>query len=110
MYSVANTRSICANCTLQLFVLESRDSDTESRNFGPVHFGLANGTSVDLVVAAMDQGWCFAYTCQERLSTFWTYLPSECPPCPGIGVCECVTPAVGMTVETEDVNILGPVA
>ncbi len=62
---------------LQLFVLESRDADTEDRNFGPVHFGLANGSSVDLVVAAMDQGWCFAYTCQERLSSFWTYLPSK---------------------------------
>jgi hypothetical protein len=22
------------------------------------------------------QGWCFTYTCQKRLSTFWTYLPS----------------------------------
>ena len=22
------------------------------------------------------QGWCFAYTCQKRLSTFWTILPS----------------------------------
>lgn len=21
-------------------------------------------------------GWCFAYTCQKRLSAFWTYLPS----------------------------------
>jgi len=62
---------------LQLFVLESRDADTEDRNFGPVHFGLANGSSVDLVVVAMDQGWCFAYTCQERLSSFWTYLPSK---------------------------------
>ncbi len=22
------------------------------------------------------KGWCFAYTCQKRLSTFWTYLPT----------------------------------
>jgi hypothetical protein len=22
------------------------------------------------------QGWCFTYTCQKRLSTFWTYLPA----------------------------------
>eukprot|EP00983_Pelagomonas_calceolata_P109948 1159614-Pelagomonas_calceolata.AAC.7 len=69
----------CAHAAFhtQLFVLESRDADTESRNFGPVHFGLANGSSVDLVVVARDQGWCFAYTCQERLSSFWTYLPSK---------------------------------
>jgi hypothetical protein len=56
-----------------LFVLESRDADTEDRNFGPVIFNVSG--QVDLVVAAMDQGWCFAYTCQKRLSTFWTYLP-----------------------------------
>jgi hypothetical protein len=62
---------------LQLFVYESRDSDKETRNFGPVLFGVAGGASVDAVVAAMDQGWCFAYTCQLRLSSFWTYLPSE---------------------------------
>ncbi|KXZ47885.1 hypothetical protein GPECTOR_32g498 [Gonium pectorale] len=56
-----------------LFVLESRDGDSEDRNFGPVMFNVSG--SIDLVVAAMDQGWCFAYTCQKRLSTFWTYLP-----------------------------------
>ncbi|PNH07097.1 Fibrocystin-L [Tetrabaena socialis] len=56
-----------------MFVLESRDSDSEDRNFGPVAFNVSG--SIDLVVAAMDQGWCFGYTCQKRLSTFWTYLP-----------------------------------
>jgi hypothetical protein len=54
----------------QLFVLESRDADTEDRNFGPVMFNVSG--VVDLVVAEMDQGWCFAYTCQKRLSNFWT--------------------------------------
>ena len=57
----------------QLFVLESRDADTEDRNFGPVFFNVSG--SIDMTVVAMDQGWCFAYTCQKRLSTFWTYLP-----------------------------------
>ncbi|KAG2432951.1 hypothetical protein HXX76_008679 [Chlamydomonas incerta] len=57
----------------QLFVLESRDADTEDRNFGPVFFNVSG--SIDMAVVAMDQGWCFAYTCQKRLSTFWTYLP-----------------------------------
>ena len=36
----------------QLFVLESRDADTESRNFGPVLFNVSG--SIDLVSAAMD--------------------------------------------------------
>eukprot|EP00798_Chlamydomonas_sp_ICE-L_P008885 gene8886-3764_t len=58
----------------QLFVLESRDADMETRNFGPVFFNLSG--SVDVNVACMDHGWCFAYTCLKRLSTFWTYLPT----------------------------------
>ncbi|KAJ9506879.1 hypothetical protein QJQ45_028160, partial [Haematococcus lacustris] len=59
----------------QHFVLETRDGDSEDRNFSPVMFNTSS--SVDLAVAAMDHGWCFAYTCQKRLSTFWTYLPSN---------------------------------
>ncbi|KAG2496270.1 hypothetical protein HYH03_005503 [Edaphochlamys debaryana] len=58
----------------QHFVLESRDADSEDRNFGPVFFNVSG--SIDAVSAAMDHGWCFAYTCQKRLSTFWTYLPT----------------------------------
>jgi hypothetical protein len=27
---------------------------------------------VDLLVPCMDHGWCSGYTCQKRLSTFWT--------------------------------------
>ncbi|KAG1667228.1 hypothetical protein FOA52_009793 [Chlamydomonas sp. UWO 241] len=57
-----------------MFVLESRDGDTETRNFGPVAFNVSG--AVDLVVAQMDHGWCFAYTCQKRLSNFHTWVPS----------------------------------
>jgi hypothetical protein len=53
----------------QLFVLESRDADSETRNFAPVLLEL--GGQVDLLVPAQDFGWCFGYTCQKRLSTFW---------------------------------------
>ena len=35
-----------------MFVLESRDPDTEDRNFGPVFFNVSG--SVDMVVPAMD--------------------------------------------------------
>ncbi|KAG2491954.1 hypothetical protein HYH03_009686 [Edaphochlamys debaryana] len=58
----------------QHFVLESRDADSEDRNFGPVLFNVSG--SVDAVSASMDHGCCFAYKCQKRLSTFWTYLPT----------------------------------
>lgn len=52
-----------------MFVLESRDWDSEVRNFAPVK--LTSETAVDLLVPTMDHGWCFGYTCQKRLSTFW---------------------------------------
>jgi hypothetical protein len=37
-----------------------------------MYFGI--GGEEDMLIAAMDQGWCFAYTCQKRLSTFWTII------------------------------------
>ncbi|GIL91633.1 hypothetical protein Vretifemale_19242 [Volvox reticuliferus] len=58
----------------QMLVLESRDKDSENRNFGPVFFNVSG--SIDVVTTAMDHGWCFEYTCQKRLSTFWTYVPT----------------------------------
>ncbi|GAX81123.1 hypothetical protein CEUSTIGMA_g8557.t1 [Chlamydomonas eustigma] len=58
----------------QLFVLESMDSDTETRNFGPVRFNVSG--AVDLVITPFDHGWCFAYSCQMRISNFWTYIPT----------------------------------
>lgn len=57
----------------QLVVIESRDKDSEDRNVSPV-LVRANGQT-DVLISAMDHGWCFAYTCQKRLSTFWTYVP-----------------------------------
>ena len=53
-----------------------RDDDSEDRNFSPVFLSTGGGV-VDLVVTAMDQGWCFAYTCQKRLSTFWMVAPMQ---------------------------------
>lgn len=41
----------------QLFALESRDGDTETRNFSPVAFNVSG--SVDLVITPFDHGWCF---------------------------------------------------
>lgn len=41
----------------QLFILESRDSDTEERNFSPVILG--NGGQYDVFVPCLDNGWCF---------------------------------------------------
>ena len=59
----------------QLFAFESLDSDTETRNFSPVLFNVSG--SVDLVIPPFDHGWCFAYSCQKRVSNFHTYVPSN---------------------------------
>eukprot|EP00775_Hariotina_reticulata_P007195 gene7195-7409_t len=62
----------------QLFVLESRDDDRETRVFDPVIFSLPGSGQMDLVTNAMDQGCCFGYGfCQKRLNAFWTVLPTE---------------------------------
>ena len=58
----------------QMFVFESRDPDTETRNFSPIFVNVSG--SVDLIVTPFDHGWCFAYSCQKRISNFWTYVPS----------------------------------
>ena len=59
----------------QLFAFESLDSDSETRNFAPVLFNVSG--SVDLVIPPFDHGWCFAYSCQKRVSNFHTYVPSN---------------------------------
>lgn len=54
--------------TYRMVVLESLDSDTETRRVSPVAV-LSDGY-VDLVNGPQDHGWCMGYTCQKRLSTF----------------------------------------
>ena len=53
----------------RLLVIESMDKDTEVRRLSPVAVLSENGY-IDLVNGPQDHGWCFGYTCQERLSTF----------------------------------------
>lgn len=59
----------------QLFVLESRDDDRETRIYDPVFFSIPGTGVYDLVINAMDQGCCFGYGyCQKRLNAFWTVV------------------------------------
>ncbi|KAK3258451.1 hypothetical protein CYMTET_32501, partial [Cymbomonas tetramitiformis] len=60
----------------QLVVLESRDADSEDRNVSPAKLVDQGTGAADLLVSAMDHGWCFGYTCQKRLSTFWSVVSS----------------------------------
>ena len=54
----------------EYFVIESRDTDTETRNVSPVLLQDAASGTYDVLAAMCDFGWCFSYTCSKRLSTF----------------------------------------
>jgi len=84
----------CLNLDHLLLVLESLNIDTEVRRLSPVGIG-ANGF-INLVNSPMDNGWCAGYTCQERVSTFYTMVatglvtPSDSPaPTCKILLCTC---------------------
>ena len=63
---------LCSNLDHLMLVLESLDGDTEVRRLSPIGLG-ANGF-INLVNGPMDNGWCGGYTCQERVSTFYTIV------------------------------------
>ena len=62
----------CIGMEHRIMVIESMDKDTEIRRLSPVAV-LVDGY-IDLVNGPQDHGWCFGYTCQERLSTFHTMV------------------------------------
>ncbi|CAH1775752.1 unnamed protein product [Owenia fusiformis] len=65
----------CHNLDHQMMIVESMDPDTETRRVSPLAM-LADGY-VDLVNGPQDHGWCFGYTCQERISTFNTIVAMQ---------------------------------
>jgi hypothetical protein len=52
----------------EMLVIESMDSDTETRRLSPVAI-LGDGY-IDLINGPQDHGWCSGYTCRKRVSTF----------------------------------------
>ncbi|XP_063113704.1 fibrocystin-L isoform X1 [Cavia porcellus] len=58
----------CFGMEYAMLVIESLDSDTETRRLSPVAI-VSNGY-VDLLNGPQDHGWCVGYTCQRRLSLF----------------------------------------
>nr|XP_045000409.1 fibrocystin-L [Jaculus jaculus] len=58
----------CSGMEYAMMVIESLDSDTETRRLSPVAI-VSNGY-VDLINGPQDHGWCAGYTCQRRLSLF----------------------------------------
>jgi hypothetical protein len=61
-------------------VIESMDSDTETRRLSPV--AITSDGYIDLLNGPQDHGWCQGYTCQLRISTFWAMV--------GLGKMVCV--------------------
>ncbi|XP_041373046.1 fibrocystin-L-like isoform X2 [Gigantopelta aegis] len=58
----------CHNLDYEMLIIESMDSDTETRRLSPVAI-LGEGY-LDLINGPQDHGWCSGYTCRKRLSTF----------------------------------------
>ncbi|TKC41541.1 hypothetical protein EI555_014575, partial [Monodon monoceros] len=58
----------CFGMEYAMMVIESLDSDAETRRLSPVAI-VSNGY-VDLINGPQDHGWCAGYTCQRRLSLF----------------------------------------
>ena len=66
----------CPNITdYRMLIIESMDSDTETRRLSPVAIMSDNGY-IDLINGPQDHGWCNGYTCQKRISTFMSLIQS----------------------------------
>lgn len=66
----------CPNNTdYRMLIIESMDSDTETRRLSPVAI-MPNGY-IDLINGPQDHGWCNGYTCQKRLSTFMAIVETR---------------------------------
>ena len=55
-----------------MMVLESLDSDAEVHQLSPIGIGV--NSYIDLVNGPKDHGWYGGYTCQERISNFYTIV------------------------------------
>ncbi|MCJ8746157.1 hypothetical protein PDJAM_G00138700 [Pangasius djambal] len=65
----------CFGMNYRMLVIESLDSDTETRRLSPVAV-LGDGY-VDLLNGPQDHGWCAGYTCQKRLSLFHSIVATN---------------------------------
>ncbi|CAF0853204.1 unnamed protein product [Didymodactylos carnosus] len=67
----------CPNKTdYRMLIIESMDSDTETRRLSPVGIFSDNGY-IDLINGPQDHGWCNGYTCQKRISTFQAIIEGQ---------------------------------
>ncbi|XP_078542272.1 fibrocystin-L-like [Lissotriton helveticus] len=64
----------CTGLDHEMLVIESLDSDTETRRLSPVAV-LGDGY-IDLINGPQDHGWCSGYTCRRRVSLFHSIVTS----------------------------------
>ncbi|CAH1789358.1 unnamed protein product [Owenia fusiformis] len=62
----------CHGLDYEMMIIESLDGDTETRRLSPV--ALLGDGYMDLINGPADHGWCFGYTCQKRISTFYSLV------------------------------------
>jgi len=68
---------LCTNTTdYRMLIIESMDSDTETRRLSPVAIMSDNGY-IDLINGPQDHGWCNGYSCGTRISTFMALIESR---------------------------------
>ncbi|MGH0164121.1 UNVERIFIED_CONTAM: hypothetical protein FKN15_071602 [Acipenser sinensis] len=65
----------CLSLDYEMLVIESMDSDTETRRLSPVAV-LGDGY-IDLINGPQDHGWCAGYTCQKRVSLFHSIVATN---------------------------------
>ncbi|XP_030644362.1 PKHD1 like 1, tandem duplicate 1 [Chanos chanos] len=65
----------CLGLNYRMLVIESLDSDTETRRLSPV--AILGDHYVDLINGPQDHGWCAGYTCQKRVSLFHSIVATN---------------------------------
>ena len=77
VYQASYQMYVCHNTTdYRMLIIESMDSDTETRRLSPVAVMSDNGF-IDLINGPQDHGWCNGYTCQKRISTFMALVQAR---------------------------------
>ncbi|CAF3637436.1 unnamed protein product [Rotaria sp. Silwood1] len=77
VYQPSYQMYLCRNTTdYRMLIIESMDSDTETRRLSPVAIMSDNGF-IDLINGPQDHGWCNGYTCQKRISTFMAIVEAR---------------------------------
>ncbi len=66
---------ICRDIEHIMLILESLDPDTEVRRLSPI--GIGSNGYINLINGPQDHGWCGGYTCQERISTFFSIVATQ---------------------------------